>query len=578
MSQLTDNLNTIAVIKENIKDAIEDKGVDMTGVSFASFPDKIGEIQTGSEPTGTINIVNNGTYDVTDYASASVNVGTDYRNKKGNISGLTDLGWSVDSIGYAEANMPHYVWQDQDYVVSPANKALYGVVNKNNKNDYKTNTDMKYLPMFDTSGVTSFQDYFYLFSNIVAIPLLDTSSATTISSMFYNCSSLKTIPLLDTSSATDTRSMFYGCGSLETIPALDTSSVTNMGNMFNGCSSLETIPVLDTGSVTNMGYMFSGCSSLKTIPLLDMSSVTDARFMFNNCSSLETIPALDTSSVTRMDGMFQTCSSLIEVNGIDFSSLTSSPNSFFYGSNVGSTITKFIVNGIINFSWTDSNGGLIKLTNIDFDSVKSILQAMDRTTNTNAKRMVFNRLIQDQNNELVTLISSCESKGWTIEGLVIPTGDPVINYTSKDGNVVTPKQLPSGLSVVSNVYEGGSGTITFNKHPNEIGQYMFQGKTQLNTIEIPDEVTRFGYACFADGCGITSITVPANVLTFDAYVFSGASSLVEVTMVSETPPTVGSGTFNNHNTNLVIRVPASAVNAYKTTSGWSPYASLIVGY
>lgn len=576
MSQLTDNLNTIAVIKENIKDAIEDKGVDMSGVSFASFPDKIGEIQTGSEPTGTITIVSNGTYDVTDYASASVSVGTDYRNKNGTISGLTDLGWSADSIGYAEANLQHYTWQNQDYTVSQANKDLYGVVNKNNKNDYKTNTDMKYLPMFDTSGVTDFNQYFYRFSNIVAIPLLDTSSATGMGNMFTNCSSLKTIPHLDTSSVTNMGSMFFDCSSLETIPLLDTSSVTNMERMFQGCRLLETIPLLDTSSVTNMAYMFSGCSSLKTIPVLDMSSAPSLNYMFNDCRSLETIPALDTSSVTGMGGMFQSCSSLIEVNGIDFSSMTTSPSSFFGGS-VGGTITRFIVNGIINFSWTDSYG-LSRLTNIDFDSVKSILQAMDRTTNTNAKRMAFNILIQDQNNELATLISSCQSKGWTIVGLVIPTGDPVINYTSKDGNVVTPKQLPSGLSVVSNVYEGGSGTITFNKHPNEIGQYMYQGKTQLNTIEIPDEVTRFGYACFADGCGITSITVPANVLSFDSYVFSGASSLVEVTMVSATPPTVGSGTFNAHNANLVIRVPEAAVNAYKTTSGWSPYASLIVGY
>ena len=575
MSQLTDNLNTIAVIKENIKDAIEGKGVDMSGVSFASFPDKIGEIQTGSEPTGTITIVSNGTYDVTDYASASVSVGVDYRNKNGTISGLTDLGWSADSIGYAQANMQHYVWQDPDYAVSPANKTLYGVVNKNNKNDYKTNTDMKYLPMFDTSGVTLFGQYFYGFSNIVAIPLLDTSSATDMNNMFANCSSLKTIPPLDTSSVTIMNSMFYGCSSLETIPLLDTSSATNVRGMFQSCRLLETIPLLDTSSATNMGYMFYGCSSLETIPALDMSSATDVSNMFNGCSSLKTIPVLDTSSATNMGYMLYGCTSLKEVNGIDFSSLTSGPSSFLYGA--GSTITKFIVNGRINFSWNDS-WGLSNLTNIDFASVKSILQAMDRTTNTNAKTMKFNIVIQDQNNELTTLISSCQSKGWTIVGLVIPTGDPVINYTSKDGNVVTPKQLPSGLSVVSNVYEGGSGTITFNKHPNEIGQYMYQGKTQLNTIEIPDEVTRFGYACFADGCGITSITVPANVLTFDAYVFSGSSSLVEVTMVSETPPTVGSGTFNNHNANLVIRVPASAVNAYKTTSGWSPYASLIVGY
>lgn len=577
MSQLTDNLNTIAVIKENIKDAIENKGVDMSGVSFASFPDKIGEIQTGSEPTGTITIVSNGTYDVTDYASASVSVGTDYRNKKGTISGLTDLGWSADSIGYAETNLQHYIWQNLDYVVSQANKDLYGVVNKNNKNDYKTNTDMKYLPMFDTRGVTDFTNYFYQFSNIVAIPLLDTSSAGSMYAMFDTCTSLENIPLLNTSSVTNMRYMFSGCRSLKSIPPLDTGSATNMYSMFNGCSSLETIPALDTSSVTSMHAMFSGCRSLKTIPTLDTGSVTDMYSMFDNCSSLETIPALDTGSVTDFSYMFQNCTSLIEVNGIDFSSVTTSPSGFLYGTNVGTTITKFKVNGRINFSWTDSYG-LSRLTNIDFDSIKSILQAMDRTTNTNAKTMKFNVVVADPNNELTTLMSSCALKGWTITGLIIPTGDPVINYTSKDGNIVAPKQLPAGYSVVTNVYEGGSGTMTFNKHPLEIGQYMFQGKTQLDTIEIPDEVTRFGYACFADGCGITSITVPANVTVFDSYVFSGASSLVEVTMVSAIPPTVGAGTFNAHNANLVIRVPAAAVDTYKNANNWRSYASLIVGY
>ena len=63
MSQLTDNLNTIASIKEEIRDAIETKGVDMTGVSFASFPDKIGEIQGGGQAvTTSLSVSSNGTY------------------------------------------------------------------------------------------------------------------------------------------------------------------------------------------------------------------------------------------------------------------------------------------------------------------------------------------------------------------------------------------------------------------------------------------------------------------------------------------------------------------------------------
>ena len=66
MSQLIDNLNTIESIKTDIKAAIENKGVDMTGISFPGYASKIGEISGGgtvgwdqkSFTEGTIEIIN----------------------------------------------------------------------------------------------------------------------------------------------------------------------------------------------------------------------------------------------------------------------------------------------------------------------------------------------------------------------------------------------------------------------------------------------------------------------------------------------------------------------------------------
>ena len=66
MSQLIDNLNTIESIKTDIKAAIENKGVDMTGVSFPGYASKIGEISGGgtvgwdqkSLTEGTIELIN----------------------------------------------------------------------------------------------------------------------------------------------------------------------------------------------------------------------------------------------------------------------------------------------------------------------------------------------------------------------------------------------------------------------------------------------------------------------------------------------------------------------------------------
>ena len=64
MSQLIDNLNTIESVKTDIKSAIENKGVDMTGVSFPGYASKIGEISGGSGwdqksfTEGTVEIIN----------------------------------------------------------------------------------------------------------------------------------------------------------------------------------------------------------------------------------------------------------------------------------------------------------------------------------------------------------------------------------------------------------------------------------------------------------------------------------------------------------------------------------------
>ena len=189
--------------------------------------------------------------------------------------------------------------------------------------------------------------------------------------------------------------MRFGDSKFTEVPSyLDFSNVTNMGDMFRNCKKLITIPQLDTSKVTNMSYMFSQCSNLTTIPQLDTSKVTDVFYMFDGCSRLTTVEGIDFS------GMYSTMSSL-------FGRGTSMPN-----------LTRFIVNGKINVSIYDNNS-IKALTAIDYDSVKSILAAADRTDNTDAKELAFNRTMTDQNGELATLVASCTSKGWTITGLTL---------------------------------------------------------------------------------------------------------------------------------------------------------------
>ena len=296
----------------------------------------------------------------------------DYRYMNGAVdkAGLKAIGWADEDILTYEQNIPpHYSWQNDRYKVSDENKALY-LLDDPNPSSYKDNPNIEYVPN------KNMKSYFAK------------------SSGFIGMKYIKGIPQLDTSNMTNMENMFYECTSLTTIPQLDTSNVTNMSSMFYGCSSLTTIPQLDTSKVTNVYWMFYGCMALTTIPQLNTSKVTDMRQMFSGCANLTT------------------------VEGIDFSGLTSDLTYLFGWDSTKSKVTRFIVNGKINVSIKD-NYSIKPLTAIDYDSVKSILAAADRTDNTNAKTLAFNRTMTDQNGELAALVASCTSKGWTISGLTL---------------------------------------------------------------------------------------------------------------------------------------------------------------
>ena len=409
MATIAENLTLLKSTKAGIKAAIEAKGVSNVGDKFSDYPAKIASIPTGvgvSQWTGTVD-----------------------------RAGLTELGWSTTDIDNLQANVRWYDWQDPDYTVVDADKSITDI------SQYKDNKDVRYAKMLDTSQVTNMSSKFYdctrltsiptldtsqvtdmryMFvscSSLTTIPALDTSKVTRMDYMFNNCTSLTSIPTLDTSKVTDMKNMFVSCSRLTSIPTLDTSQVTNMNSMFYGCTSLTSIPALNTSKVTNMGGMFVGCSSLTSIPALDTSQVTDMNSMFHRCTSLTTIPALDTSKVTNMYSMFGGCTSLTSIESIDFSSCTSTgymfPSRYDY-----SKLTSIHVTGSISFSWTSD--GFSSIPNLDFNSIKSILEAMNRCTNPEtAKTMSFNSTMTDQDSQLTNLVSECNGKGWTITGLTI---------------------------------------------------------------------------------------------------------------------------------------------------------------
>ncbi len=317
-------------------------------------------------PTGTIEITENGTHNVKDKEFANVNVQPALQEKTVTITEngttITQNDSEYDGLSKVTSivNVPkpelgektistNGTYNSSDDSLDGYSKVIVNVPEKQlgtktitSNGLYKAtddNLDGYSEVNVETSGV-DINNYFitsptitnesYLLNKLIKnIPMIDTSNVTYMTYMFYYCASLKTIPLLDTSNVINMGYMFYGCKSLQEIPVLNTSKVTNMWYMFYDCSSLNTIPLLDTPNAINMSYMFGECKSLQEIPALNTSKVTNMSYMFEGCNSLQEIPALDTSKVTSMGSMLYGCSKLKQVSFSNTSALTNLSRTFY---------------------------------------------------------------------------------------------------------------------------------------------------------------------------------------------------------------------------------------------------------
>jgi hypothetical protein len=136
-----------------------------------------------------------------------------------------------------------------------------------------------------------------------------------------------------------------------------------------------------------------------------------------------------------------------------------------------------------------------------------------------------------------------------------------------------------------------------------IGEWAFSGCSGLTSVRISNSVITIGYGAF-DGCsGLTSVTIPNSVTTIGDRAFSSCSGLTSIT-IPNSVTTIGYGAFGvcsslntitNHNStpqnissdgleavflgvdisSCTLKVPASAVNAYKAAAGWCDFRNIV---
>lgn len=150
-------------------------------------------------------------------------------------------------------------------------------------------------------------------------------------------------------------------------------------------------------------------------------------------------------------------------------------------------------------------------------------------------------------------------------------GIDVTNYATATVNVPSTGGVNEDLR---NFIHGYITALTIPNGVTQIGAEVFKNYTRPQSVIIPDSVEIINMYAF-DGCtSLKEVTIGSGVTKISYFAFQNCSSLTSITILAATPPTVYTNTFTNTN-NCPIYVPAESVDAYKTATNWSSYASRI---
>ena len=205
------------------------------------------------------------------------------------VEGLKAIGWDDEDIAYYQEHGVNWMEEDDEYhKVSDDNKALYGVVNLDNIQEYK--------------------------DRIIWLPKIGEGYNGQLVSKFRNFTLMKGLPKLNLHAIYDLSSAFFGCTSLTCIPPIDTlEENVRFSSAFRNCTSLLYIPPF-TCKAYNSDYMCYSDTSLEYIQSIDIREAQgDISYMYGMCRLLKRCGDIDAYGLN-IYNIFYGCTSLSHVN------------------------------------------------------------------------------------------------------------------------------------------------------------------------------------------------------------------------------------------------------------------------
>lgn len=120
------------------------------------------------------------------------------------------------------------------------------------------------------------------------------------------------------------------------------------------------------------------------------------------------------------------------------------------------------------------------------------------------------------------------------------------------------------------LYEKNSDGVSYTMN-------TYSPTSTATSFTVPETVNRLpvtgiGRMTFQNNAYLSSVTVPANVVTFDSSCFDGCSVLKKISLGTTETPTLKSGCFTNLPSGSVIEVANENVkNAFEPTESWTTY-------